>query len=735
MNRMTRIFIVVIAVFFAVTLPIQEVNAISKADYIRNNIDYYDPDSIGCQAAGSGDTSGNLSVKERVQQTIFLGFDVNAFGVSKIKSALLKYKPGGVFFTDVSAANAKKLDKSFFDGINKKLPSPLIVSSDDEGGAVNRFYNNPYSAKKMGGMSNSKVSQLGSATGTTLKKHGVNLDLAPVLDLDAHKSKNEISRDGRSFSSNPTTVATKAGAFASGVTSTGVGVVFKHFPGLRVETTNTDTGKNTYSGSIASLSKDIQPYKKLASTAKSAVMLSNMYITAWGSDPVSINKKAVSYLRSTVKFNGPIITDDLSALGKYSGMSMQVIVQKAYNAGVTMPLFSYKSDSQMDKIISTSASNVGQGAVSAAYNDTMAFKSTLGLSTGSTTPVSPVKPMVTAPIAPTGGGGQNQNLVNIYGYLLAKGLSPEQAAGGVGNISQESGGDPTIIQGGKHSKDPSAAGGGGWGIIQWTPGKKVIGLASQAGASGPIYELSTQEDIVWWHVNDTTPTGARHFINTYKKITDVTKATESWEKNMEAAGVPNMPARIKAAKLALSTYPRTPSQVTSSCGDSGSGVTGDCSVTQPIHGEDGSKDKNQMHKKELVAYFGKGGKDGQGNMTSVDFMGKNITVNKKIVGCLNAVQSEIKSKKIDYTVKEAGGYRASKGAGRASLEDGYHYYGAAIDINPSTNPYSDSGAKLNYDIPQSYVDAFHHHGFSWGGGWDRPKDYMHFEFNGFDPGS
>lgn len=149
----------------------------------------------------------------------------------------------------------------------------------------------------------------------------------------------------------------------------------------------------------------------------------------------------------------------------------------------------------------------------------------------------------------------NDNMEKIYNFLRAKGLSPEQTAGAWGNISVESAGtgDPEIVQGGGRASDPSNIS-SGWGIIQWTPGSKIIGLLDQAKITTPPNELSTQLELVWWHMNDTTPTGVRNFMNEYKGITDVAQATEVYMLKMEAPGVPHLEERIKRAKEALRKY-------------------------------------------------------------------------------------------------------------------------------------------------------------------------------------
>jgi hypothetical protein len=73
-----------------------------------------------------------------------------------------------------------------------------------------------------------------------------------------------------------------------------------------------------------------------------------------------------------------------------------------------------------------------------------------------------------------GGGGGAAGEFAIWQALRAAGYSPVAAAGVMGNMQSESGFNPFIIQGGGTSMDPAAAGGGGYGLVQWTPGSKLI---------------------------------------------------------------------------------------------------------------------------------------------------------------------------------------------------------------------------------------------------------------------
>lgn len=107
----------------------------------------------------------------------------------------------------------------------------------------------------------------------------------------------------------------------------------------------------------------------------------------------------------------------------------------------------------------------------------------------------------------------------------------------------------------------------------------------------------------------------------------------------------------------------------------------------------------------------------------------------------NATDSDTES--IDHNNTSAFNYRPATGGGKLSK----HAYGYAIDINPQQNPYvSYSSGKPNWShsnandyiardtgLPHviTHEDTaykiFTAHGFTWGGDWNNPKDYQHFE--------
>src|SRR5215207_4596163 len=121
---------------------------------------------------------------------------------------------------------------------------PLLVMIDQEGGLVKRLPGAPSrSAAGMGATGDvAAVRAEGVATARNLRGVGVNVDLAPVLDLGLPGSFQRAT--GRSFARTPADVSRFGGAFADGLADGGVLAAAKHFPGLGRATADEDQRLN-----------------------------------------------------------------------------------------------------------------------------------------------------------------------------------------------------------------------------------------------------------------------------------------------------------------------------------------------------------------------------------------------------------------------------------------------------------------------------------------------------------
>ncbi|MDE5878607.1 MAG: glycoside hydrolase family 3 protein, partial [Desulfovibrio sp.] len=115
-------------------------------------------------------------------------------------------------------------------------PGPMFIAVDQEGGQVRRlkpqkgFLDLP-AAQRLGQGSIPETRQTAERLGEELKGLGIDVDLAPVADVDSNPLNPAIGRLGRAFSSDPALVASHALAFGQGLAAAGVAPVLKHFPG------------------------------------------------------------------------------------------------------------------------------------------------------------------------------------------------------------------------------------------------------------------------------------------------------------------------------------------------------------------------------------------------------------------------------------------------------------------------------------------------------------------------
>jgi hypothetical protein len=170
------------------------------------------------------------------------------------------------------------------------------------------------------------------------------------------------------------------------------------------------------------------------------------------------------------------------------------------------------------------------------------------------------------------------------------------------------------------------------------------------------------------------------------------------------------------------------------------GSSGSCNVSSPVYGSvNGSG--SEYSQQQLAQIFGDPGtatdhSTMQSKQVTVNFLGNSVSVNPLVAPCLQAVAVEIQKSGSTYKINQMGCYRFDSDNGTSNIGlRSYHTYGAACDINWDTNPFVESGTPTPHDMPQEYITAFHDHGFTYGGDWHQPKDYMHFEFNGISPGS
>jgi beta-N-acetylhexosaminidase len=279
---------------------------------------------------------------------------------------LKEIRPGGIILFQRNVQTPQQLAK-LTARLRKILGARLLICLDHEGGRVNRLKELVGvipSAQQLGFLKKVEWSRKhGELTGRLLQELGVNVNLAPVLDLHL-RPKTDNSVPDRCWSRDPKMVALHAGAFLQSMQEEGVIGCGKHFIGYgaadkdphlvlpRVDRTKSQIYK-----------EDLKPYALLSPKKKviknssrlkhlNLIMLSHAHIRAFHGNkltPACVSTKIVQgLLRETLSFDGVAITDDLEMGAILKRMTVGEATVGCLKAGADFILICHTAKAQRD---------------------------------------------------------------------------------------------------------------------------------------------------------------------------------------------------------------------------------------------------------------------------------------------------------------------------------------------------------------------------------------------------
>jgi beta-N-acetylhexosaminidase len=220
------------------------------------------------------------------------------------------------------------------------LRDPLLVLLDQEGGLVKRVDGAPsLSAVAMGRRGAAFSRREGRRTGENLRELGVNVDIAPVLDVPRPGSP--IALDYRGFGASAAKVTATGVAFAEGLQQAGVAATAKHFPGLGAASEDTDVEVGRIDLAKARLRNvDEAPYVAYSRFGGDMVMVSTAIYPAFSDTPAAFSRALVGgELRNRLGYGGVAMTDALNtaAVSAFGGPAKSGLA--AVHAGCDLLLF------------------------------------------------------------------------------------------------------------------------------------------------------------------------------------------------------------------------------------------------------------------------------------------------------------------------------------------------------------------------------------------------------------
>ena len=284
-----------------------------------------------------------LSLDEQIAQLFMVAAYSNKDQdhTDDIKQLVEKNKIGGLIFFQGGPVRQAILT-NYYQSISEV---PLLIAIDGEWGLGMRLDSTfKYPRQMMLGAikHDSLIYQMGYDIGQQLKRLGIHINFAPVVDVNNNPANPVINT--RSFGENRENVSRKGILYMQGMQNSGIMAVAKHFPG------HGDTDKDShytlpavYHSRHRLDSVELFPFKKLIDAGIHGVMVAHLNVPELDKKevPTTLSKPVVTdLLRNELGFKGLIYTDALNMKGVSESNNPGEIEYLALEAGNDILLFS-----------------------------------------------------------------------------------------------------------------------------------------------------------------------------------------------------------------------------------------------------------------------------------------------------------------------------------------------------------------------------------------------------------
>jgi beta-N-acetylhexosaminidase len=310
-----------------------------------------DPTPAQAEASRAAAQAASLSPAQLAGQRVIYSYTGHAPPAALLNLIRRGEVAGVIFFSGNISSHVqiagviRRLEQADAASTNP-VRSPLLLMTDQEGGLVRRLTGAPtLSEKQIGAAAHpaAQASNAGQTAAANLRSVGMNVNLAPVLDV--YRAPGDFDDQfQRSYSMNPRSVSALGADFIKAQQKGGVAATAKHFPGLGAATAKQDTDLKpvTLHVSRANLHGiDEYPYTAAIKAKVKLVMVSWAVYPSLGARPAGLSSNIVqAELRERLDFTGVTITDALEAgaLKPYGSIQNRALL--AAKAGMDLLLCS-----------------------------------------------------------------------------------------------------------------------------------------------------------------------------------------------------------------------------------------------------------------------------------------------------------------------------------------------------------------------------------------------------------
>ena len=255
------------------------------------------------------------SLIESIGQLCMVGFDGTEV-TPDLKAWMKEYRPGGVILFNRNLVDPEQIAHLTNDLQELAQESPFLIAIDQEGGRVSRLPSGftifPAAAIVAHSGSTELTYQAASVTAKELRAVGINMNMAPILDIHTNPA-NPIIGD-RAFGTEPERVSLMGAASIAGLQDHHVLACGKHFPGHG--DTSTDSHKElpvVHATRERMHEIELKPFQYAIHHGLRAMMTAHVHYPALDPhNPATLSSSILTgLLRKEMGFEGIILSDDL----------------------------------------------------------------------------------------------------------------------------------------------------------------------------------------------------------------------------------------------------------------------------------------------------------------------------------------------------------------------------------------------------------------------------------------
>ena len=348
----------------------------------QDNPFFHWPDNKAC-VEWVNKTYDSLSPEERIAQCYMLSAHIDSLNeMLKVEALVKEGKAGGIIFFKGHPSN----QLYWTNKLQAQARVPLMIGIDAEWGLSMRLDSVPVFPHQLtlGAMSdNQLIRRMGAEIGRECKRIGVNVDFAPVVDINSNP-QNPVIND-RSFGEDKMKVAVKGVEYADGLQSMNILACAKHFPG------HGDTDKDSHK-TLPTVRKTLEqlenfefyPFRVMMANGVGSMMVAHLSIPALDTTPnitTSLSKKVVTdLLKTQMGFQGLVFSDALNMKGVTSLYAKGTVDSIAFMAGTDILEYSEDPESGQAKILCAWQDSIlTDSALEIHVKKILAYKYMLGL--------------------------------------------------------------------------------------------------------------------------------------------------------------------------------------------------------------------------------------------------------------------------------------------------------------------------------------------------------------------